>query len=302
MQKFKTSFFAFDTLNALTIYHTDAAPLDAAKRLCRQFEQWFSRFIPGSDIWRLNHADGAPIRVSRHTARLLALCAEYSAKTDGVFDISVGAVTQCWDFSRGGGRPSRQDLEQSCAAIGYAGITLQEDLVALRPGMALDLGGAAKGYIADELAGLFRSMNVVSAMINLGGNVYALGFRADESPWRVGVRKPGKNADEIACAMQITDRSVVTSGIYERGYFDRNEYLHHILDVKTGAPIRNDLVSVTLVTPTSTAGDILTTACFCLGIDAGLALTAREAVDGILFIRKDGSMLWRGESGILIDS
>jgi thiamine biosynthesis lipoprotein len=172
--------------------------------------------------------------------------------------------------------------------------------------MALDLGAIAKGYAADELARMLREAGVSRAIIDLGGNIYALGSRSPEKtrdsveaepPWRIGVQNPLDERGSYAGVLEVHDKSVVTSGIYER-YFtgsDGKRY-HHILDTTTGYPVDNGILSVTVIAPSSMDADALSTACFALGDEKGLALAEANGAQ-VIFIFEDKTI--RGSAGAL---
>jgi thiamine biosynthesis lipoprotein len=141
-------------------------------------------------------------------------------------------------------------------------------------GMKLDAGGIAKGYAADEIVRILKEERVRRALIDLGGNIYAFGERGGTSPqntpWRIGIRDPFQVLSEPVIRIEVTNQSVVTSGVYER-YFERDGVrYHHILDPCTGYPVRNNLMSVTIITGSSTTADALSTSLFLLGVEEGL--------------------------------
>ena len=151
----------------------------------------------------------------------------------------------------------------------------------------MDLGAVAKGYIADRLAAVLRDNGVTSALINLGGNIYALGDK-DGADWKIGIQSP-RDGTALAATVRVQNKSVVTSGIYERGFEQDGVWYHHILDPKTGRPVQNGLASVTIVSDSSAEGDALATACFVLGEEKGIELIRRMPGVQALFIREDGT-------------
>ena len=155
-----------------------------------RYEKLFSRTIEGSDIWRVNHANGQPVEVAPETAEMIAIALHYSELSNGKFDISVAPVSSLWDFkSETHVVPDPALIAEGIAHVDYRQIKLSGNTVQLSdPKGALDLGAIAKGYIADKVAELLRSRNVTSALINLGGNVVVVGSRPDGTPWRVGIQ------------------------------------------------------------------------------------------------------------------
>ena len=136
--------------------------------------------------------------------------------------------------------------------------------------MQITLGGIAKGYIADELKSLLESKGVKHALINLGGNVLAVGGKKDGSPFKVGIQYPFKNEGEIIAAADVKDRSLVTSGSYERYVESEGKIWHHILDPKTGYPAQSGLSSSTIVSKSGMLADALSTACYVSGLDGAI--------------------------------
>ena len=153
--------------------------------------------------------------------------------------------------------------------------------------MGINLGAIAKGYIADKMKDYLLEEGVESAIIDLGGNVLCVGQRPDGSPFRIGVQMPFADRSETAAVMEISDKSVVSSGIYER-YFEQDGVLyHHILNPSTGYPYENDLVSVTIISDESVDGDGLSTTCFALGLDKGMELINSLPDVQAVFITED---------------
>lgn len=138
--------------------------------------------------------------------------------------------------------------------------------------MGLDLGAIAKGYIADKIKEFLMEKGVKSAIINLGGNVLCIGGKPDKAPFNIGIQKPFADRKETIAVMELSDKSIVSSGIYER-FFERDgNFYHHILNPKTGYPYDNSLVAVTIISDKSVDGDGLSTSCFALGLEEGMKL------------------------------
>ena len=156
----------------------------------------------------------------------------------------------------------------------------------LDPDMAIDLGGIAKGYMADQLKEYLLNEGVQSALIDLGGNILAVGSKPDNSNYTIGIKKPFED-DEMIATESINDISVVTSGCYERYFKISDTLYHHILDTKTGYPINNGLWSVTILSDSSMEGDAYSTICICLGFDDALKLIEKTEGMEALFITED---------------
>jgi len=153
--------------------------------------------------------------------------------------------------------------------------------------MSLDLGGIAKGYAADKIAEFLIENNINKALISLGGNIFALGSNEIDEPWKVGIKNPFSDESEIIGYVKVTNKSVVTSGIYERYFIEDNKRYHHILNPFTGYPYENDIFGVTIISDKSVDGDALSTIAFSYGIKKGLDfINSMENVEAI-FISKN---------------
>lgn len=284
----RRTLFAFDTVVDLGIYGS-AALLDEAAAACARYDALFSMQREESDVWRINHAGGAWCEVDPDTADLVAKSLAFCERSGGLFDVTIGAVSQLWDF-KAGVKPDDAAIQAALAHVDWRGVEVRESAVRLAdPQAALDLGGIAKGWVADALADSFRAAGVEGAIINLGGNVYALGQKPSGAPWTVGVRDPNVSAGRSVAQMEVRDRSVVTSGLYERHFeLDGVDY-HHILDPRTGYPAATDLLSATVVSERSLDGDGLSTTLFIEGSQVGFDTV--EGLSGVdaLFMDADGT-------------
>lgn len=282
--------FLFDTLVSIEAHCPESLLGQVEKRLV-YFENIFSKTVAGSDVDLINNAAGDPVAVHPETADVIAKALAYSAETDGLFDITIGGVVALWDF-KAGIVPEEQALAEALAHVDYRAVELDGETVRVRDPLArIDLGGIAKGYIADDVARLLREGGCESALVNLGGNTYALGRRADGSPWQVGLQDPNAARGEAFASVSVCDRSVVASGINERSFVLDGRTYHHLLDPATGMPADNGLASVTIVSASSLTGDACTTAAFLLGAEAGREFVESHDELEALFIRTDGTTL-----------
>lgn len=278
-----------NTVVQVTIYDSqDESLLDGCMEVCDRYEQLLSRTVDTSEISRLN--SGEMDLVSEETAGLIRRGLYYGDLSEGAFDIAIEPVSRLWDFTaETPSLPDREDLEKALPLVDYRGVHVDGCRVTFdQAGMGIELGAIAKGYIADRLKEYLLANGVKSAVINLGGNVLCVGSRPDGKPFQIGIQKPYAGYQEITAVAEITDLSVVSSGIYERYITVDNKQYHHILDPKTGMPFDNGLVAVTVFTKDSTDGDALSTACFALGMEKGMELL--ENLDGVyggIFITKD---------------
>ena len=173
----KTGFY-FDTVIKVTLYDADAEPeLESCFALADKYEKLLSATKKGSDIWNINHAKGKPVVVSKETISMLQKAIDYSELSDGAFDITIGELSSLWDFGENKDTvPSQKDINAALPTVDYHNIEISDNTVTLKnPKTQIDLGGIAKGYIADQMKAQLRSDGITEGIINLGGNVLTVG-------------------------------------------------------------------------------------------------------------------------------
>lgn len=292
--------FLFDTVIQISAL---CAPelMDRISERCRFFEERFSRTKEGSDIWNINQAHGAPVEVSEETARCIEASLAYSEASGGLFDISIGAVSSLWDFVEGI-KPDDDAIKEAVKHVDYRTISVDGTTVTLAdPDAMLDLGGIAKGFITDDLVSMLREAGCESAMLSLGGNVYVLGesFRGDD--WNVGVQDPNGTANDVIASIPARDKSLVTSGLYERSFTVDDVLYYHILDPRTGYPAKTDLASASIVSDSSTDGDAYSTTLFLMGHDKAMdLLNSDERFSGLLVDMNDTATASNGSRFTLL--
>ena len=289
--------FKLNTVVTVTVYDSqDQEILDGALALCDEYERIFSRTLPESELYRLNEGqlqeDGGNYSLSDPLAELTAAGLYYGELSDGAFDISIAPVSSLWDFTSGEGSvPDSGAIAAALELVDYRDVSLEGDEIRFaKEGMQLDLGAVAKGYIADRIKDYLLEQGVESAIIDLGGNILCVGSRPGGDPFRIGLQRPFASHSETVATVEITDKSVVSSGIYER-YFEEDGVLyHHILNPETGYPYDNGLVSVTIISDESVDGDGLSTSCFALGLEKGMELINSLPDVQAVFITEDGEL------------
>ena len=281
--------FYLDAVITISGY-ADKEILEGAVALCGEYEKVFSRTVEGSDVWRINHGEGCPVRVCGDTAELLTIALEVCEKSGGALDITIAPASDLWDFKADEPEiPDSGELSSAAELVDYTKLKLEGDMVTLPAGMAIDLGAVAKGYIADKAAEYLKEKGVESAILNLGGNVVALDSKPDGREWSIGIQDPEKENGKAGYSVMVADKSVVTSGIYQRGFDKDGVRYHHILDRATGWPVQNGLASVTIITGSSAMADAMSTACFVLGRDMGMSFAEEMGVQAV-FIGTDGKV------------
>ena len=257
----------------------DDETLSGAFAVCEELEKLLSRTVKGSDVYKLNEADGF-VSVSDDTLRLLEKSVYYGSLTDGKFDITVCPVSELWDF-KNQIVPSRSEIAEALKNVDYHSIEIKENTANLN-GKKIDLGGIAKGYITDKVISYFESKGVKKALVNLGGNIGMTG------KFNIGIRKPF--TEEILLNMPLENQSAATSGIYERYIEKDGEIYHHVLDPATGYGVKNELSSVTVIGNNSADCDALSTACLLLGTEKGKAIIENTAGTEAVFISREGDI------------
>lgn len=291
--------FCLDTVVTITIY-SHAGEEDAKDiinqcfGLCNHYEKLFSRTIADSDVSKINNSNGKPVEVNHVVAEVIENSLEYSRLSEGAFDVTVAPLSILWNFNGENTTvPIDKDIKDALIHVNYKNITIDEDFVTLSDSEAqIDLGGIAKGFIADKLKSYMISVGVTSAIIDLGGNILTIGSKPSNENFKIGIKQPfAENAQSYAATVNVSNKSIVTSGIYERFFENNDKIYHHILDTKTGYPVENELYSVTIISNSSEAGDALSTTTFALGVDKGLSLINNIEKTEAIFITNENKII-----------
>ena len=254
-------------------------------------ESSLSPYMDGP-IHRLNTAHGEWTQLDEDSFYLLELGVMLADATDGAFDPTIFIAVEAWDGMSGEKLPSDGELRRLAPFVDYTGIELdaKNSSARLRDGQMVDLGGIAKGYAANELKKIYDEAGCVG-VINLGGNVYAVGSRPDNGPWRIGVQNPrGNGYIEV---LELTDKSAVTSGDYQRCFIREGVRYHHILDPDTLKPADSGIISATVISGDSALADAAATAAVVMGADKAKELAQRLGVSALI-VTKDGESIWLG--------
>lgn len=279
--------------------------------LINDVERSVSTAIDNSCISRINRAEvGGKVALDDIADMLIGYAYTYYFKLKdlfgyGVFDISVYPLVELWGFSpdkidsENKTPPSNGDIDETMELVGLDRAFLydgkEKTITKLIDGAKIDLGGLAKGYIADEAHKIFEKYGVKSGIADIGGNLYLYGDRT----LRVGVKNPRKGAtdDYIKEIITVKNTSVVTSGDYERYYIDKDgRRYHHIIDPRNGRPSDSGLISVTVTAKSSVVADILTTSIMILGKERGELLLQSEDIETAIFMSEDG------EAGVKVET
>ncbi len=286
-QENKDTRFLLDTVVTLTAA-CDSDTLDGAFTLCENYENKLSRTVSSSEVYALNNVDGF-VDVSDDTKQIIGRAVYYSDLSGGKFDITIYAVSSLWDFNSEI-IPSRDEIAEALKNVDYQSIEINGNSVNLN-GKQIDLGGIAKGYIADKLLEYFKENNVSEGIIDLGGNIAVWGNRN----YTVGIKKPFSNS-EIAATIKLRNKTIVTSGVYERYIQSDGTVYHHILDPKTGYACDTDLYSATIIADSSLDADALSTVCVLMGLEKAMEII--ENIDGIEAVFIDNNQNLHCTSGL----
>ena len=296
LSSYTADFFAMDTFMSVTAYGADEDAAREAAFACEQrvnaLEPALSRTREDSDLYQLNHADGAVCTVSEDTYAAIEAAVQYAELTGGAFDPTMAPLTDLWGIGTEQAQvPAQAEIDAALAKVGYENIVLLGDnQVQLKNGAQIDLGGIGKGFATDAVADVLAGQDgeaATGALVQLGGNIGAFGENParEGGGWTIGVGDPDDTSDYIA-TVEVRDKSVVTSGDYERYFEQDGKRYHHIFDPKTGYPADTGLRSVTVVDENSTRADALTTALFVMGLEDGMAFCAQNDIAAI-FVTSD---------------
>lgn len=259
--------FAMDTYMTLTAYgeHAQEAVDKAAERV-EALDALLSTGNENSEIYQLNQNGEATL--SEEGGYLVERALELYKKTEGAFDIAIYPVMQAWGFpTQDYHVPDDDTLKEKLALADASKVNYDKDTRKIffdQDGMEIDLGGIAKGYTSSQIMQIYQDCGVTSGLVNLGGNVQALGCKTDGSKWRVAIQSPD-DTEEYLGILEIEDQAVITSGGYERYFEEDGVTYHHIIDPATGYPADSGLISVTIVSDDGTLADGLSTSLFIMG-------------------------------------
>lgn len=274
--------FLLNTTVTVTLYGEDKQYLDDAFELCSQYEKLLSRTDQNSDIYKINNTQGA-VAVNEKTVLLINASKQYYNLTDGKFDVTVGSVSQLWNFAAGV-LPKASDIAAAIEKVDFKNIEINGNTVNAN-GSIIDLGAIAKGYISDKIKEELKTKKVEKAVLNLGGNVTVWG-----GEYTVGIRRPFTDNDVIA-KVAVNNKTVATSGVYERCFEQDGVKYHHILDSKTGYPAKSDLLSATVICENGAAADAFSTVCILMGKQKAMEIIEQTENTEAVFVDKDYNVI-----------
>lgn len=286
-----TELFAMDTYITMTAYGRDAeTALSDAEDTLIELEQLWSVTDPDSDIYAVNHSDGQAVNISEETAVLLSFALQMAKETDGALEPTIYPVLSAWGFTTEENRvPSDTEITERLKNVGYERIRLEDMMVQLDSGMMLDLGSVGKGYAGDLAAQVLKDNGITSALLDLGGNIRAVGTKPDGSPWRLGLREPF--SDGTLGVLEISNQAVVTSGAYERYFIGEDGTRYgHIIDPATGYPAESGLASATVIAEEGRLCDALSTSLYVIGTERAIEYWRQHQNFDMMLITEDGEI------------
>ncbi len=295
-QQYTRTDFMMDTVMQVTAYGKNAKKaVDESMEKLKEIDNLMSSQKNGSDVEKINENAGKKyVKVNPETFYVIKTALKYGKISGGNFDITIAPLANLWGIGTNHARvPSESQIKEVMKYINYRDVSLNAkdyEVKLKKQGMAIDLGGIAKGYAADEIENIMKKNGIKHALINLGGSsVYMYGSKPDGSNWNIGIQDPFGDKGKYFAIVSGKDMLIDTSGNYERYFIQNGKRYHHILNPFTGYPAESGVVSTTIVSTNikSIDADALSTITFILGVEKGMKLI--ESMPGVdaIFVTPD---------------
>ena len=288
--------FLMDTIIDLKYYgkNSEKAMNESINKL-REIDNNMSLSKSDSEMVKINNNAGKrSVKVNDGFLNVINKAIYYGRLSDGAFDISIRPVDKLWGIGTKNERiPKEKEIKENLKFVNYKNIetdNFNKTVFLRNKNMAIDLGGIAKGYAADELVKILKENNIKSGLINLGGNIYTYKKDKNDKPFNIGIQDPKEENGQIFAIINVKNKSVVTSGNYERYFIKNGKRYHHIMDPKTGAPSESGIISSTIISDKSIDGDALSTATFILGVKKGMELINSLSGVEAIFVTNDNKV------------
>lgn len=291
--------YMMDTIITLKIYDGEnERAMDRAVERLKEIESLMSAHIEDSHLSEINRAAGeSEVKVDNDLYMIIEKAIEIAEISGGVYEPSIGPLVDLWDIKGEGSQerktiPSQDEIDKARDLVNYRDIELLADnkVYLKKKGMKLDLGSIVKGYAADEVRRIFEEEGVKSAIIDLGGNIFAMNVKPDKSPWSIGIQSPFDEASYLGI-LKMDNQTIVTSGDYERYFELDGKRYHHIIDPRTGYPSENELGGISIVSNNSMEADALSTSVFILGLEKGQELLEYFEDTDAIYVSKDRTIV-----------
>ncbi|HET6516011.1 MAG TPA: FAD:protein FMN transferase [Thermodesulfovibrionales bacterium] len=293
---YKETHVSLYTVVTVTVYADSqqkaTAAIDNAFNELDRLGKLLNFYSDDSEVAKINHSAGIrPVKVSEDTIRVIKKALYISRVTDGAFDITIGPIVKLWDFEKHI-LPDEKDIKARLHLINYRDVVIDEKnstVFLKKKGMAVDLGGIAKGYAADRAVEILKQNRITEGIIAVGGEVKPFGKKPGGGAWRVGIKNPDRRDEEndVFAIVNLDDKAISTSGGYEKFFVKEGKTYHHILDPKTGYPVYG-CKSVSIIA--KDAPDGFPTGIFVLGPQKGIAVVKRLGIDAVI-MDKDGNII-----------
>ena len=298
LEEYPITRFYMDTYVEVNIISDDAKKAmearEAAFQVFKDLETEFNLYNEGSLLNKVNGQSERTLN-DENFIKLLNMGMDYSQKTDGAFDMTMGAVRMLYPIGKENPvPPEKAEIDKALAISGYKKISFIDNKLKKPKDLIIDTGGILKGYAVDLAVERIKSLGITDALINGGGNIRVIGKNVKGKPWKIGVQNP-RVSGEIIAVLPLNNEAVATSGDYQRYFFYKNIRYHHIMDPVTGEPARN-AISATVICPDAVMADAYSTAVFVMGKKKGLEFLNREKLQGII-IDEDGAVMTEGLKG-----
>ena len=264
--------------------------LSKAYELMKEFERKLNFYDANSEVSKINSNAGKYATVvSKDTFTLIEKSKDFSCLTSGLFDITIAPLVREWAVNSDNPKIlTREEIYKILPLVSYKDIELDKvnsTVFLPKKGQLIDLGGIAKGYIADKIIDFYKENGVSSAMINLGGNIKTLAYKDNGELWDIGILEPVKHSNRCVCSIKSNIQSIVTSGIYERTFIFEGKNYPHIINPKSGLPVDTDLLSVSIIDNESIKCDALATPLVLMGLDTATIFMKMNNIKGILLTK-----------------
>lgn len=297
-QPYERTEFLLGTVANIKVYNEGKEPaMDKAFERVADLDERFAMQNPDSEISEVNRQAGiAPVEVTDEVFYVMEKALAYAEESNGSFDPTIGVVTSLWNIGQENAAvPDQDELDEALELVDYNLIELDEEnqtIFLQEEGMILDLGAIAKGYITDEAARVLVEEGVNTAIVDLGGDIVVVGnsTRGADQLWSVGIQNPYGGRGEILGLVPLSDKAIVTSGIYERTFEEDGEHYHHLMDTETGFPIVNNISGLSIIADNATDADALANIAFSLGVEQGLDyINNLDGVD-VIYVTNDSKV------------
>ena len=310
LKLFKKASLTMGTVFETTIYAPDKyvaeKTFNEVVQEINRLDYLMSNYKKESVLSELNrNASAEPAACNKELAGVIEQSLRYSDITDGAFDITIGPLMKKWGFFKKKGRiPGKEELESVLESVSYKNIIVEEKTIKSlaknpgtvktvffkNPGTRIDLGGIGKGYAVDKAISVLKQNGISSALINFAGNIYTFGTPPGKDSWVIGLQHP-RESEGLLGTFDIKDKAVSTSGDYEKFFIIEGKRYSHIIDPRTGNPVKG-IVSATIVTGNAARADALSTGVFVLGLEKGMDLIEQLSdVEGIIVYKDTNSKL-----------